>query len=178
MHGGPCSTTLQRTLRARQLWQALDALRFTALAGRAPLGLRPASAADRLGERGCNSVESAGDDDPSEGARISISGDMLWSAQFPSVREADSAKSGRRKMGGGLMNVACQVSWRNRGRRDAKLVGLGRASKGGRGVERYMIELQRRESQRTVPPQQHGQDVPYEGMAGPETHDPSSTVCY
>lgn len=29
VHGAPCSTTLHRTFRARQHWQALDARRFT-----------------------------------------------------------------------------------------------------------------------------------------------------
>lgn len=36
VHGAPCSVTLQRTLRARQHWQALEALRFTALVGTLP----------------------------------------------------------------------------------------------------------------------------------------------
>lgn len=31
VHGAPCSTTLHRTLRARQHWQAFDALLFTDL---------------------------------------------------------------------------------------------------------------------------------------------------
>lgn len=48
MQGAPCSTTLQRTFLARQHWQALDARRFTLLAGRIPLGLRPASVAERF----------------------------------------------------------------------------------------------------------------------------------
>lgn len=30
VHGAPCSTTLQRTFRARQHWQAFDALLLTA----------------------------------------------------------------------------------------------------------------------------------------------------
>jgi hypothetical protein len=33
VHGAPCSVTLQRTLRARQHWQALEARRFTGRGG-------------------------------------------------------------------------------------------------------------------------------------------------
>jgi hypothetical protein len=80
VHGGPCSTTLQRTLRARQLWQAFDALRLTALAGRVPLELRPASAAVRLGERGA-SMESPDGDDPSEGQGLIPTGMTQYGSQ-------------------------------------------------------------------------------------------------
>lgn len=47
VHGAPCSVTLQRTLRARQHWQALEALLLT----ERPVVLpsRPAWAALRLG---------------------------------------------------------------------------------------------------------------------------------
>lgn len=48
VHGGPCSTTLQRTLRERQHWQALEALLLTLFVGRTPLAFKPASAAVRL----------------------------------------------------------------------------------------------------------------------------------
>jgi hypothetical protein len=80
VHGGPCSTTLQRTLRARQLWQAFDALRLTALAGRVPLEFRPASAAVRLGERGA-SMESPDGDDPSEGQGLIPTGMTQYGSQ-------------------------------------------------------------------------------------------------
>ena len=45
VQGAPCSTTLHLTLRFRQLLQAFDALRFTLLVGRVPLGFSPASPA-------------------------------------------------------------------------------------------------------------------------------------
>ena len=46
VQGAPCSTTLQRTFRERQHWQALEALLFTLLGGLLPL--RPASEAVRF----------------------------------------------------------------------------------------------------------------------------------
>lgn len=46
VQGAPCSTTLQRTFRERQHWQALEALLLTLLGGRMPL--RPASDAVRF----------------------------------------------------------------------------------------------------------------------------------
>lgn len=50
VQGAPCSTTLQRTLRARQHWQALEARLLTGLPF--ALTLRPALLALRFGEGG------------------------------------------------------------------------------------------------------------------------------
>ena len=48
VHGAPCSTTLHRTLRDLQHWQAFDARLLTLFGGRMPLGLSPASEAVRF----------------------------------------------------------------------------------------------------------------------------------
>jgi len=66
VHGAPCSTTLHRTLRALQHWQAFDALLFTLFAGRMPFDLSPASLAVRFGGCACNGPVSVGDDDDSD----------------------------------------------------------------------------------------------------------------
>jgi len=67
VQGAPCSTTLQRTLRERQHWQALEALLLTLLGGRMPFGLRPASEAVRFAlEEWAWMVSAGGDDDESE----------------------------------------------------------------------------------------------------------------
>ena len=48
VQGAPCSTTLHLTLRARQHWQALEALLLTALAGLPLVVFNPAVEALRL----------------------------------------------------------------------------------------------------------------------------------
>jgi hypothetical protein len=71
VHGAPCSTTLQRTLRARQHWHAFDALRLTLFAGRIP-GFNPAASALRFGTVVCAVIDSAGEPDDSDRLSISI----------------------------------------------------------------------------------------------------------
>lgn len=67
VQGAPCSTTLQRTLRERQHWQAFDALLLTLLGGRLPFDLRPASEAVRFEIWECKWIVSAGgEEDESE----------------------------------------------------------------------------------------------------------------
>lgn len=53
VHGAPCSTTLQRTFRARQHWHAFEARRLT---GRLEAVVLEASAL-RLGDGGCDEGE-------------------------------------------------------------------------------------------------------------------------
>lgn len=62
VQGAPCSVTLQRTLRARQHWHALEALRLTARVG--PFPSSPAAEAFRFAA--CVSRTSAGGVDSSE----------------------------------------------------------------------------------------------------------------
>jgi hypothetical protein len=71
VHGAPCSTTLQRTLRALQHWQAFDARRLTLFAGRIP-GFRPAASAVRFGTVVCIVTDSAGEPDESDMLSIAI----------------------------------------------------------------------------------------------------------
>lgn len=63
VQGAPCSTTLQRTLRERQHWQAFDALLLTLFGGRVPFDLRPASEAVRFEVCECTWIVSAGGED-------------------------------------------------------------------------------------------------------------------
>lgn len=81
VQGAPCSTTLHRTLRERQHWQAFDALLLTLLGGRMPLDLRPASEAVRFEfwEWTCI-VSAGGDDDESE--RLQSIGSMVGDEQW------------------------------------------------------------------------------------------------
>jgi hypothetical protein len=61
VQGAPCSTTLHRTFRERQHWQAFEALLLTLFGGRMPL--RPASEAVRLEFTEWTWIVSAGGDD-------------------------------------------------------------------------------------------------------------------
>lgn len=70
VHGAPCSTTLHRTLRARQHWQAFEALRLTLFAGRAP-AFNPASVALLLAEL-MGASEDAGGESAVEGLVCSL----------------------------------------------------------------------------------------------------------
>lgn len=94
VHGGPCSTTLQRTLRARQHWQALEALLFTLLVGRVPLGFRPASVDVRLllaGSLVCTSTVSEGDDEASDMACSDMAMEPMFAKRRPSHRPDSKA---------------------------------------------------------------------------------------
>jgi hypothetical protein len=69
VQGAPCSVTLHLTFLARQHWQALDALLFTALC--APFKSMPAAVAFRFNPFGWEtvaefSVESDGEDERSD----------------------------------------------------------------------------------------------------------------
>jgi hypothetical protein len=78
VQGAPCSTTLQRTFRERQHWQALEALLLTLLGGRMPL--RPASEAVRFEFAEWTWIVSAGGDDD-ESDRLQSIGSIV--AEIP-----------------------------------------------------------------------------------------------
>lgn len=65
VQGAPCSTTLHRTLRDRQHWHALEALRFTLFAGLIP-GFKPAASAVRFAAGGWTASIASGEADESD----------------------------------------------------------------------------------------------------------------
>lgn len=86
VHGAPCSTTLQRTFRARQHWHAFEARRLT---GRLEAVVLEASAL-RLGDGGCD-----------EGERGEQSGEVAGGVIVIVVGSCEASIGGR---------VICRVS--------------------------------------------------------------------